>query len=675
MGHSVSVSSLAARLRDFVMFFETLPIRIRIASGFCFVLVMASGISVAAWYALANNRQLMSVSSEISTVTQTLNAVRLSESQFRLSNDPMFRPKVDEVIQRLESDTTLLVGGIQRYGISSTEGLSENIHNGIETYRTAFGDMAKAMDDRRTIVEQAKIANRVFLDGLKDAVDLLEKKGNSDQVKEASTAYTEGARVVSEAEVFFNAGHNEEKERVRNSLYQVVGTFDRIKNSLDDSDLRKALNKANDGTTDFVLSVSAWDDAGKAAVNAGRKLDNAYDSMSRLIVQTAAALEKDVAERQVMIEHVLKGSTIGAILVGAIAAFFIGRGISVPLRRIITAIEAIVAHDLDHTVPDLNRPDEIGQMARAVAVFRDNDRQRIRLEQEQERVRRQSEEERRATLNALADQLEQRMAAVIKVISHSVSVLQGSAETMTSSSRSVAEKSMQVSDTSKRGSESVAAAAAATEQMASSITEISRQVQDSHRISNDAVSDATTVNEKISRLSQAAERIGNIIRLISEIANNTNLLALNATIEAARAGEAGKGFSVVAAEVKVLAQQTARATTEISEQIGEVQSATAEAISSINHISHTISHIQEISTVIAAAIEEQSAATSEISGSIHKSADDSAVIFSTVNDVGHLITGVTAAADDVLGAARSLTEEVDGLKTLVGTLASGIRAR
>jgi methyl-accepting chemotaxis protein len=220
----------------------------------------------------------------------------------------------------------------------------------------------------------------------------------------------------------------------------------------------------------------------------------------------------------------------------------------------------------------------------------------------------------------------------------------------------------------------VQSVAAATEEMASSVTEISRQVQQSARMANDAVGQARITNERVSELSKAASRIGDVVELINTIAGQTNLLALNATIEAARAGEAGRGFAVVASEVKALAEQTAKATGEIGQQIAGIQTATAESVGAIQNISSTIEKLSEISSTIASAVEEQGAATQEISRNVQQASHGTQRVSANITDVQRGASETGTACSQVLSAARSLSGDSNRLKLEVGKFLDSVRA-
>jgi methyl-accepting chemotaxis protein len=231
-----------------------------------------------------------------------------------------------------------------------------------------------------------------------------------------------------------------------------------------------------------------------------------------------------------------------------------------------------------------------------------------------------------------------------------------------------------VAAASEEASTNVQAVASATEELSSSITEISRQVQESARVANEAVGQARVTTERVSELSRAATRIGDVVELINTIAGQTNLLALNATIEAARAGEAGRGFAVVASEVKALAEQTAKATGEIGQQIASIQTATEHSVGAIKDISGTIEKLSEISSTIAAAVEEQGAATQEISRNVQQAAEGTHQVSANITDVQRGANETGSASSQVLAAAQSLSGDSNRLKLEVGNFLDTVRA-
>src|SRR6266852_3611580 len=284
------------------------------------------------------------------------------------------------------------------------------------------------------------------------------------------------------------------------------------------------------------------------------------------------------------------------------AGFFIGRSVSKPLSAMRAAMIDLATGNFAVVLPGLGRADEIGEIAQAVETFKVNAQKKARDEVEANIKRDQvAAQQRKADMIKLADEFENAVGEIVETVSSASTELEASATTLTSTAERAQELATMVAAASEEASTNVQSVASATEEMSSSVNEISRQVQDSARMASEAVDQARATNDRVGELSKAAARIGDVVELINTIAGQTNLLALNATIEAARAGEAGRGFAVVASEVKALAEQTAKATGEIGQQITGIQAATQESVNAIKEISGTIEKLSEISSTIAAA--------------------------------------------------------------------------
>jgi methyl-accepting chemotaxis protein len=363
------------------------------------------------------------------------------------------------------------------------------------------------------------------------------------------------------------------------------------------------------------------------------------------------------------------------LLAALVAALWIGiKGLSRPIGDLKTVMEAFARNDLKADVPGKERRDEIGEMARTVEVFKTNGLEVERMKAEQLATEKRGAEQRKADMTKLANDFESAVGEIIETVSSASTQLEASARTLTSTAERSQQLTTMVASASEEASTNVQSVASATEQMASSVNEISRQVQASAGIASEAVAQASKTNDRVGELAKAAARIGDVVELINTIAGQTNLLALNATIEAARAGEAGRGFAVVASEVKALAEQTARATGEISQQISGIQAATKESVGAIKEIGDTIGRMSEIASTIAAAVEEQGAATQEISRNVQQAAQGTQQVSSNITDVQRGATETGSASSQVLSAAQSLSRDSNRLKVEVGRFLNTVRA-
>jgi len=395
------------------------------------------------------------------------------------------------------------------------------------------------------------------------------------------------------------------------------------------------------------------------------------DFAKQRTVEARAEAESEAAS--VARTSLVTGVLVALVLIGAciFSVFSIAR----PMRALTLAMEKLAGGDFSVVLPGLGRKDEVGEVAGAVEKFKVVSEQKAREEAEaQVRQDQIAAERRKAEMYKLADSFESAVGEIVGTVSSASTELEASATTLTSTAERTQQLTTVVAAASEEASTNVQSVASATEELSSSITEISRQVQESARVASDAVSQARTTTDRVGELSKAAARIGDVVELINTIAGQTNLLALNATIEAARAGEAGRGFAVVASEVKALAEQTAKATGEIGQQIASIQSATEHSVGAIRDISDTIEKLSEISSTIAAAVEEQGAATQEISRNVQQAAAGTHQVSSNITDVQRGASETGSASSQVLSAAQMLSGDSNRLKLEVGKFLETVRA-
>lgn len=368
---------------------------------------------------------------------------------------------------------------------------------------------------------------------------------------------------------------------------------------------------------------------------------------------------------------------LGAVcmLTGIALAFFTSLGISRPIRALTASMLELAEGKFDVVLPGLGRKDEIGGIAGAVERFKVKAAQKAQAEAEakmnQDRI---IAEQRKAEMHRLADGFESAVGEIVQAVSSASTELEASATTLTTTAGRAQELATRVAATSEQSATNVQSVASASEELSVSVKEIGFQVQQSARMASEAADQARSTSERVNQLSTATSQIGAVVELINTIASQTNLLALNATIEAARAGDAGRGFAVVASEVKALAEQTSKATSDIGQQITDIQTATQESVGAIKDISSAIERLSEISSTIAAAVEEQDAATQEISRNVQQAAVGTQHVSSDILDVQQGAGETGSASSQVLSAAQSLAADSNRLKLELGHFLNTVRA-
>jgi methyl-accepting chemotaxis protein len=481
----------------------------------------------------------------------------------------------------------------------------------------------------------------------------------------------------------FDAYWREVKEtKTRDRVVARLKALNAPKEELDLIEQAKNSSDALIKTEDAAMEAVAKGDLERARV---LMFDENYDKNKAVIMQPIAAFrtklatraERDVAvarqRAEVMTATAETMVAATALSFIAILFFVFSRRVVSPIARLAEIVSRLTKQDYAATVSDTDRSDEIGELANAIKLFQANGIERQRLEAAQAKER-EAKEHRARRMDELTARFDTKVGELVSALSSAATEMEATAGSLSATAQQANIQSVAVAAAADEASANVQTVAASAEELSSSIGEISRQVAQSAQIAGNAVGEAQRTDAVVRSLADGAQKIGDVIKLINDIAGQTNLLALNATIEAARAGEHGKGFAVVASEVKSLANQTAKATEEITAQIGQIQVATKEAVEAIQRIGTIIDEVSQISAAIASAVEEQGAATKEIARNVQQAAQGTEGVTNNISGVKEASTTTGAAASQVLSAASQLSHQSEALAGAVRSFLSDVKA-
>ncbi len=682
-------SSSAGASSGLFGFFTNRRINTKIMIGFAVVLALTLGLSVMSY------RGFGMVSEGFETFNQRVKVVGIAREvdrgfvafrrfvrEFSLSGDESL---IGEARKRQQTLAASIKQGINEIKNPERHKKMAELGEQFEHYGSGF--------DRLVVLkqEQNKLTKEV-LDplGLKSATEIEElqtaavsKAGNSNTMIMAGEALKQLLLVRLNVNKLLGRHEQSSADGAEKALAALKTAMTAFGAGIVNEEVRKEFADVNSNVEKYAEAYH------KAAHNAHEievlvngemsKIAQAIGADAEAIKESGVAEEKQIEqETTTMIgstEHLILIIAVGSLFLGIVLAWLIGRAISRPVVGLCAGMRELAEGNFQVVLPGLGRGDEVGDMAQAVETFKIKAEEKARAEAEAKMKQDQiAAQQRKADMIKLADQFEGAVGEIVETVSSASTELEASASTLTATAERAQELTTMVAAASEEASTNVQSVASATEELSSSVNEISRQVQESARMANEAVDQARKTNDRVSELSKAAARIGDVVELINTIAGQTNLLALNATIEAARAGEAGRGFAVVASEVKALAEQTAKATGEIGQQISGIQSATQESVGAIKEISGTIERLSEISSTIAAAVEEQGAATQEISRNVQQAAQGTQQVSSNITDVQRGASETGSASSQVLSAAQSLSSDSNRLKLEVGKFLDTVRA-
>ncbi|QWG15860.1 HAMP domain-containing protein [Bradyrhizobium sediminis] len=607
----------------------------------------------------------------------------------------------DVRLARTSADVEKIVADLQRFKASEAQELDAaltsaqeletrerlgKIKSLIDSFASAMEDMAKT---QTTLLAQIDKRSEISVEWTK-AIDAqlaspaLAKLDNRTEIEKL--LHKADAKVNALQAMVWRLGATGDSSlsaSIAKTQAALKANFNELRGEADDRDLLSVISSMDKIVKRFMAANDevVKSEELKADIIANRTVKVVADAVE-LMESTVANAQRDAkASKDAVVAETVQANRINLIMTVVVVLSLIASvifsflGIARPMMRLNGALGEMAGGNLDVVIPGANRGDEIGDLAKTVTVIRENAEQKARDEAEAKIEQDQiAAQQRKADMIKLADDFEGAVGEIVQTVSSASTELEASAGTLTSTAERAQELTTAVAAASEEASTNVQSVASATEEMASSVNEISRQVQESARMANEAVGQARTTTDRVSELSKAAARIGDVVELINTIAGQTNLLALNATIEAARAGEAGRGFAVVASEVKALAEQTAKATGEIGQQIAGIQAATQDSVNAIKEISGTIEKLSEISSTIAAAVEEQGAATQEISRNVQQAAHGTQQVSSNITDVQRGASETGSASSQVLSAAQSLSGDSNRLKLEVGRFLDSVRA-
>ena len=668
-------------------FLSNVKIGPKLYAGFGVVILLLAVVAGVSWNGLAGSEKSFETYSSSASAAVIASTVDTAMSNSLLAVRELIATGSDESRANFkkseESMRKLLADMKPRLKLEANKKLVTEIEALIDGYAQGFGRIAEIRARRNKLVNDG--LNVIGPEMRKQLGELIESALKSDDYKLATIgAAAQEDLLLSRLNVskFLTDNTAENADQARQSFKDLEKSLAKFAAAMRDESQRRVVagvaEKVNVYRKTFDEVFDVIQERKKVVTEviekSGGQITAKVGQISSNARKLQATLQEEAAANNQSTTQLALGSSGIALILGIAIAYFLARAIAGVITSMTGAMTSLAGGNMTVTIPGQGRGDEIGAIASAVDVFKQNMIEADRLRNEQEEAKKRAEAEKRAAMQKLANDFEARVGGVIQTVTSAATELQSTASSMSSTAEETNRQASAVAAASEQTTTNVQTVAAATEEMSSSVGEIGRQVSQSTEIAKRAVVEADKTNSAVQGLADAASKIGEVVNLISDIAEQTNLLALNATIEAARAGEAGKGFAVVASEVKTLASQTAKATEEIATQIGAIQGAVGGSVEAIKGIGKTIGEISEIATTIASAVEEQGAATQEISRNVQEAAKGTQEVSSNIGQVSEASSATGAAASQVLTAATELSSQAETLRNEVSRFLDEVRA-
>jgi methyl-accepting chemotaxis protein len=664
---------------------QNVSIRTRIFGGFAIVLALLATLAFVAQRALAvveTEASSLTVANQESDAADDF-TLRLGEAHYSVIQAALTESAVDRDAARAALDRLAKARAGVRYAKSADGADAKSRVEAAEAaYSASVAKMIDAIAQRKLSTEALEKSSTALKITVSAIVSALIRENRTEQLPTGLRLQEAVQASAAAATRFLSSRNPADSSAALVELQGMRGHVEQLETAAAESNrIRRFLAAIVEPSQQFTDAVKALIAATEQFRVAGSNRDKAAGELSGLadsLRNRAQAIQQRSAQSLTAVVDQLGIMNLaiagGALIAGVLLAWLIGHSIARPVGRLTAVMKALAAGDLDSEIGNQDRGDEIGEMARAVGVFKTSALDVRRLQAENESMKQVAEVERRTAMLNMADAFELSVNGVVAGVATGVGTVRSSADSMSLVAEETTRQSTAAATASEQTATNVQNVAAAAEELSASLGEIGRQVTRSLEIAGRAVGETEATGVTVRSLAEAAQKIGDVVKLIQAIAGQTNLLALNATIEAARAGDAGRGFAVVASEVKALAAQTARATEDIGLQVAAIQDVTKTTVEAIGGIGATVRSVNEVATAIAAAVEEQLAATNEIARNVQEASAGTAEVSANIAGVteaavnsGHNAAGVLAAASELSGQSVALQREVDAFL-------SGIRA-